>query len=944
MKRLKRCFLAVCLALPFLLISGALAADPTQDAPWWKKRKIRFMWGQWTRSWEAGCTPDQLMTRLEDVGATVYAEAGLRKESSELISNREEYRNTGLYFDLEVARAARKHGIRYFGIGWLFDLTNFALENGYRPSQRPEGMPYSGRHGGNVIVHPCPLDRQLYEEWFLAPCLKAARTGLVDGLHLDWEPYSGRGEADVCYCDECFGTFLTRKALQIKMPPVKKRRDLLLERGLVAAYEQLFEERRFAMFRDFAQRVRAIQPDFIFAAYHVWDTPMTRGLHSDSAPLFIIDLRHYWQDHTRPWWGTAHDYYRRLGFIHIKGTYDKMLFGGEPFSNVSASQWLYDAAITSDGHWLWFEEEPTPPVWRTFAIANRRIAATERKVGRFLLGGAQSLHFATLVEWTGDPDMERKLIQRTYSLGGEHLVHLHNVHTDRPVQVRLQFPRLPEGGRWVVRDPIADLVYTHHGGEPVWDAERLEKGLMVSLERRSELFVKLSPAPGAFEVEPGGTIPSQEINMLPSHGAALNVAVAEDDAEQAKETTASVGSEDAASSEVGPTGRLVYTATRSLGFAGPQAGWAAANVISTIDSDGGNNKLLRQVKGYLWSPAWSPDGRRIAFCHYANGRGQICTMNADGSDARNVSGNQWCDKSPDWSPDGREIAFVSNHGADWEIYVMNADGSAPTRITQSPGKDQRPAWSPDGTHIAFESGRLGDLDIFVCDRDGSDQRCITGGASRFLAGRSGNYDQMAPREPAEGLPGQNRDLAWSPDSKRIAFVATGSSVSLFIASIDEGSVEGLFTWSMYLGSPCFHPDGKRLAGLFRGSQDNAGVFLRDLDGLDWPSYSDFMARARVENHVLVNADSTRLYPGGAGKVIPSWYGDGGASPRWVMKTFSGLCWSPDGQYLAFSADLDRPGEFYVYVMPADGAKTPVALPDTRSVWIQQVMWQPRQAR
>ena len=937
MKKLKRCFLAVCLALPFLLITGALAADPTQDAPWWKEQKIRFMWGQWERSWEAGCTPDQLMTRLENVGGTVFAESRPRKESKELIANREEYRNTGVYFDLEVARAARKHGIRYFGLGWLFDLANFALDNGYRLSRRPDGTPYSGRHVSNVIVYPCPLDEQLYEEWFLAPCLRAARTGLVDGLHLDWEGYAGRGEADVCYCDECFGSFLSRKALKVQTPPVEKRHDWLLRQSLERDYVQLFAERRYAMWRDFAERIRAIQPDFIFAIYDLWDKPMTRALHSDSAPLFIIDLRHYWQDHTRPWYETAHDYYRRLGFIHIKGTYDKMLFGAEPFSNVSASQWLYDAAITSDGHWLWFEEEPTPPVWRSFAIANRRITATERKVGRFLLDGVRSLHFATLVEWTGDPDMERKLLQRTYSMDGEHLVHLHNVDTDRPAQVRLQFPRLPEDSRWVVRDPIADLVYTHDGRQAVWDAERLYQGLAVSLESRSELFVKLSPAPEAFEVESGGTIPSQEISMLPSHGAPLNVAVAEDDAEKAKGTTAPAGGEDAVSSKVTPKDRLVYTATRSLGFAGPQAGWAAANAIFTIDSDGQNNKLLRHVKGYLWSPAWSPDGRRIAFCHYANGRGQIYTMNPDGSDARNVSSNLWCDKSPTWSPDGERIAFVSNRAGDWEIYVMNADGSAPTRITESPGKDQRPAWSPDGAHIAFESERLGDLDIFVCNPDGSGERCITGGASRLLRG------YMVPREPAEGLPGPDRDLAWSPDSKRIAFVATGNSVSLFIASIDDHSVEGLFTWSMYLGSPCFHPDGKRLAGLFRGSQDNAGVFLRDLDGLEWASSRDFGARARVENHVSVSADSTRLNPGGAGKVIPSWYGDGGASPRWVMKTFGSLSWSADARYLAFSADLDRPGEFYVYVMPADGKEAPKPLPDTRSVWVQQVMWQPRQA-
>ena len=62
------------------------------------------------------------------------------------------------------------------------------------------------------------------------------------------------------------------------------------------------------------------------------------------------------------------------------------------------------------------------------------------------------------------------------------------------------------------------------------------------------------------------------------------------------------------------------------------------------------------------------------------------------------------DSAPAWSPDGRQIAFESNLDGDMEIYVMNADGSGVRQITHNTLWDEGPAWSPDGTKFAFSSG------------------------------------------------------------------------------------------------------------------------------------------------------------------------------------------------------------------------------------------------
>src|SRR6185312_257262 len=141
---------------------------------------------------------------------------------------------------------------------------------------------------------------------------------------------------------------------------------------------------------------------------------------------------------------------------------------------------------------------------------------------------------------------------------------------------------------------------------------------------------------------------------------------------------------------------------------------------------------------------------RIAFTRDAAANEEIWTARPDGSDARPITANGWGDRMPAFSPDGKRIAFVSleNGAANPEIYVMNADGSGRTRLTTSVGNvpDTDPAWSPDGSKIAFMSKReLGNADIWVMDADGSDAVRLTTDAA------------------------DDQDPAWSPDGSTIAF-------------------------------------------------------------------------------------------------------------------------------------------------------------------------------
>ncbi len=183
--------------------------------------------------------------------------------------------------------------------------------------------------------------------------------------------------------------------------------------------------------------------------------------------------------------------------------------------------------------------------------------------------------------------------------------------------------------------------------------------------------------------------------------------------------------------------------------------------IFTIASDGTQRtQLTKTASGKNWMPAWSPDGRKIAYVYQYPAGMQIRVMNFDGSDDHALTSGDVSavNMTPAWSPDGSMIAYTHNDASkgsrDLKIWVMHADGSSQKQITQGDSNDYVPTWSPDGKKIAFFSNHETGLNaIWVMASDGSNLRVLTHAYHDARLGA--NIEQKVP--------------AWSPDGQRIAY-------------------------------------------------------------------------------------------------------------------------------------------------------------------------------
>jgi Tol biopolymer transport system component len=194
--------------------------------------------------------------------------------------------------------------------------------------------------------------------------------------------------------------------------------------------------------------------------------------------------------------------------------------------------------------------------------------------------------------------------------------------------------------------------------------------------------------------------------------------------------------------------------------------------------------------------AWSPDGRSLAFDLPGRVQGvDVYTMRADGGDRRLVLRNAY---GPTWSPDGKRLLVVRDVCTDYysdcigndfrvDLYTVRSDGKELRHLAREPN-GASPVWAPDGQRIAFVAN---DGDLYLMDADGNHQRRLVRGRFVGLAwspdglklavaifGHAPNWGDIGLVDVATGRltnlthrPGEESGPAWSPDGRKIVFLA-----------------------------------------------------------------------------------------------------------------------------------------------------------------------------
>ncbi|TFH86141.1 Tol-Pal system protein TolB [Billgrantia azerbaijanica] len=228
--------------------------------------------------------------------------------------------------------------------------------------------------------------------------------------------------------------------------------------------------------------------------------------------------------------------------------------------------------------------------------------------------------------------------------------------------------------------------------------------------------------------------------------------------------------------------------------------------LYVADADGHNSRRVLDSREPILSPAWSPDGQKLAYVSFETERPAIYVQELASGQRVRVSSFEGLNGAPAWSPDGRRLAMSLSKDGQPEIYVMNIADRSVQRLTNSSAIDTEPDWAPDGESLLFTSDRSGGPQIYRHDLASGEQERLTftgsynargrfapDGESIFLIHRSDSGYQVARQDLESGRLVVLSETRWdespsvAPNGTMVIFATRQGNSGVLSAVSADGS-------------------------------------------------------------------------------------------------------------------------------------------------------------
>ena len=223
------------------------------------------------------------------------------------------------------------------------------------------------------------------------------------------------------------------------------------------------------------------------------------------------------------------------------------------------------------------------------------------------------------------------------------------------------------------------------------------------------------------------------------------------------------------------------------------------------DADGEGGQVALASPQPIISPAWSPDGRRLAYVSFESGKAVVMVQDVLSGERRSVASFRGSNSAPAWSPDGRRLAVTLSRDGLAQLYLLDLDGDGLRRLTTSSAIDTEACFAPDGQSLFFVSDRGGGPQIY--------RMPVAGGAPARVS-FTGSY---------------NISPAIGPDGRSLAYVNRGSGFRVMLQALDGNTPPLTVTDTNDDESPSFSPNGRLLIYATR-SQGRDVLMTTTLDG------------------------------------------------------------------------------------------------------------------